>query len=601
MCEISTMTSEIAMKMVDEVIIKNFNVVLSQIYKKGSKVMAEYSITSGTGLTSYYHSVLDKYLYSKTILDSKTKIPLYDMYVPVDLEQNKKTIETQSVKNLFEKNKHFIISGLAGAGKTTLTKYLFIESIRLGIKVPILIELRNLKYSDNILNSISAYLSTFNFIIAEEVLDNLLQKGAFTIFFDGLDEMPIVQQKEFSAELHKFRDKYHSNYLVIISRPFDLLKSYEAFEIFQIKKLTLEQAALLIDKLNYDIDIKSKFISVLKSKLFVRHKSFAQNPLLLTIMLMTYDQNADIPDQLHEFYQMAYEALYQRHDATKGGSYHRDMHCRLNMIEFEKVLSCFCYYTLFQGQISLGYEQLIDNIAKTKTFFNTFDFKDEQFANDLIQCVCLVAQEGFNYQFVHRSFQEYFCAKFIANILSEEKVAKVLQRFSMKMDLRDTFNLLNEIKPIYIEKYYFLPVIESIEEQVFRLQSISKFISTKLITSIGFSYDKEITKIIWFGTTDNRDHYYLNDIMYMSKYYNPKFDLLAIHNMDGFKKYVKYMKKLSDSTEYILNCSDDIFEDILTNHLQILKEFLEKEIIVIKTKINEKVKKQNDFIDELLN
>ncbi len=46
---------------------------------------------------------------------------------------------------------------------------------------------------------------------------------------------------------------------------------------------------------------------------------YFENPLLLSIMLITYQDSALIPVQLHNFYSSAFDALFFRHDATKAG------------------------------------------------------------------------------------------------------------------------------------------------------------------------------------------------------------------------------------------------------------------------------------------
>ena len=266
------------------------------------------------------------------------------------------------------------------------------------------------------------------------------------------------------------------------------------------------------------------------------------------------------------------------------------------MIDFEKILSGFCYYTLGQGMISISYEQLISNTNKTKNYFTNFHFKDEDFINDLIQSVCLIAQEGFNYQFVHRSFQEYFCAKFITNIIPEEKVEKVLRNFSMKMDLKNVFYLINDIKSIYIEKHYILPIIKEIEQGISTNKSISKFVGNHIITSIRISAEKNF-RISFMGSHDG--YFYLGDILYIAEYYK-KNSILEINDRDGLVKNISNSSITIKNNEYKIDCSQESFDPLFNKHLVKLKKFFDKDIILIKKKIQNKIKKQNKFIEDLL-
>ena len=84
-----------------------------------------------------------------------------------------------------------------------------------------------------------------------------------------------------------------------------------------------------------------KFKEQLENSLWYSHYEFAANPLLLTIMLMTFANYADVPAQMHIFYREAYETLAQRHDASKG-AYKREFRTKLTSSRFSDYLSEFC-------------------------------------------------------------------------------------------------------------------------------------------------------------------------------------------------------------------------------------------------------------------
>ena len=100
----------------------------------------------------------------------------------------------------------------------------------------------------------------------------------------------------------------------------------------------------MIDNLDFRPDepvIKEKFRAELQNTLFVTHREFTQNPLLLTIMLMTYEQFAEIPSKMHIFYREAYAALSQKHDASKG-AYKRVLKTGLTADRFADYFAEFC-------------------------------------------------------------------------------------------------------------------------------------------------------------------------------------------------------------------------------------------------------------------
>ncbi len=65
--------------------------------------------------------------------------------------------------------------------------------------------------------------------------------------------------------------------------------------------LSKEKSIKLIEKLPYyDEEVKSRFLKTL-DKSYTKSKRFCSNPLLLTLMLLTFEEFAEIPDRMHVF------------------------------------------------------------------------------------------------------------------------------------------------------------------------------------------------------------------------------------------------------------------------------------------------------------
>lgn len=169
----------------------------------------------------------------------------------------------------------------------------------------------------------------------------------------------------------------------------------------------------LIGKLEFDKDIKERFINALDENLYERHKSFASNPLLLNIMLLTYDNYAEIPEKLHLFYANAFETLYSKHDATKAG-YRRELKSELSYDSFKKIFSYFCFITYAQAKTEFSYDELVAFLKKVS--INKLTFNIECYIFDLVNSLCVLYKEGLHYKFAHRSFQEYFTALFLKEL-----------------------------------------------------------------------------------------------------------------------------------------------------------------------------------------
>ena len=129
---------------------------------------------------------------------------------------------------------------------------------------------------------------------------------------DGLDEIRPEMTEQYTEELLKLVKRYPRNMVIMSSRPYDAFAAFPGFLVLRLHPFTQHQAVQLIDKLEFRPDepqIKQKFKALLKGKLFESHQEFAENPLLLTIMLMTFEQFAEVPSKMYVFYREAFPAL----------------------------------------------------------------------------------------------------------------------------------------------------------------------------------------------------------------------------------------------------------------------------------------------------
>lgn len=97
-----------------------------------------------------------------------------------------------------------------------------------------------------------------------------------------------------------------------------------------------QQALNLVKKLEFDEVVKDTFYKELDRTLYDKYESFASNPLLLNIMLLTFQKHASIPERLNDFYDEAFVTLFNVHDATKD-SYVRDIRSGLGCEDFKLV------------------------------------------------------------------------------------------------------------------------------------------------------------------------------------------------------------------------------------------------------------------------
>ena len=95
-----------------------------------------------------------------------------------------------------------------------------------------------------------------------------------------------------------FCEKYAQNQVFVSSRPSTEFIGWSDFSEVESLPLTKEQALSLVNKIDFDETAKLIFSEELDKKLYEKYKSFASNPLLLTIMLLTFQKHASIPERL---------------------------------------------------------------------------------------------------------------------------------------------------------------------------------------------------------------------------------------------------------------------------------------------------------------
>src|SRR5207237_9725738 len=98
----------------------------------------------------------------------------------------------------------------------------------------------------------------------------------------------------------------------------------------------------LIGKLPYKRDVRAHFMQEVNLNLYDQHQSFMSNPLLITIMLLTYGDLGKVPAKMNLFYEQAYETLFYRHDTWKEAGFQRKHYCSLPVNEFRDCLSALC-------------------------------------------------------------------------------------------------------------------------------------------------------------------------------------------------------------------------------------------------------------------
>ena len=417
----------------------------------------------GASFRKYIENSRLRYESTKTLLYKDRPVRISKIYVGTNLKRdNERLNETQFVEQLLQGNR-CLVSATAGAGKSFFAKWVFLKILSTEKTIPLFVELRDLNGTDlGVIDYLVHDLRVnFKINVSHDLMVNLIEMGRFALILDGHDELTSDRTKAVNAELKDLEVRFTSSAILITSRPGGMDLSYlGGFTTYHVRPLELSQAISLVRKLDYDGAVKTAFIRDLRRQLFDEHKDFLSNPLLLTIMLMTYSDLAEIPSKMHIFYEQAFDTLFYRHDSSKG-MYRRELECQLAIDDFRDILSCIAASSYIRGQISLTYTDLLTFIRKAKKTTNILKLSPTAYIDDLVQSVCLFLQDGTRYTYNHRSFQEYFAALFLIQIPTDRKY-DVYQRFLMREETDSALSLAFEMNQIMVERDFVEPMLDEV-------------------------------------------------------------------------------------------------------------------------------------------
>lgn len=435
-------------------------------------------------ILNYLQNAKQKYEFIKTLLYSNEPKPFYEFYVCNNVEVKIKkpgrfststeyiTIKDANVEKFSEISRFVILSGTGGLGKSMMMRHLLLDTIKRFEElktIPIFIPVKDFDESvDNLFEYVYSKISPLASSFSPELLKELLENGSILLLFDGLDEIMSEQSRKFELELENFTDRFSKNHFVISSRPYFNFVSFSRFFILELQPFTREQAINLIDKLEFRPDesaIKQKFKDALEEKLYYSHKAFTENPLLLTIMLMTFEQYAEVPSKMHIFYREAFSVLSSKHDASKG-AYKRTLSTKLTIHRFEEYFSEFCWHSYFKEKFELTEDEfyrIYESLKEPKKFKNE-NASAGDFLMDLCSNLCIMYLDVDKYHFIHRSFQEYFCALFLSRQKDRmlKSIGDLFEGRKTRMISDKTFEMFYDMIPDKVEEYIFIPFLEEL-------------------------------------------------------------------------------------------------------------------------------------------
>ena len=378
-------------------------------FNKAKKVLKKYS--------TYYKKSCSNLLTINSTLYEISNIDFYQIYVAPDLkEKNINNTKTLSGSEAWPYNyistfgRYTCITGGAGYGKSSFLKHLFLcEFVNnptvVTNLVPIYIESRCYNSNNNIENLLFESISQYCTIKYDEFIKDL-ESGGFLLLFDGLDEINTGEMCSFYIKLEQFCHKFPQNFYVTSYRPLETYGNINKFHEVEISGLSSNRAIKLVKKLievtNSNSIDANKFIFSLED--YAYHDSTSgiiKNPLLITLMFLSFSKAQKLPSDNYEFFSMSFDYLFDKFNKN-----YNSYKLKLNKFNYKKLLAEFSFYVSNNQQYLLDEIEINDILSQTS-------FKDidvDLFIYDMKNNLNLFHQIYGKYTMIHRSFFDYFTA-----------------------------------------------------------------------------------------------------------------------------------------------------------------------------------------------
>ncbi|TSA52672.1 MAG: NACHT domain-containing protein [Nitrosomonadaceae bacterium] len=358
------------------------------------------------------HSRLYESQRVKTIWHTDKPRSLSSFFYPVsikaqeDIEAN--PVKINSLSNL--PNKHTIILGTVGQGKSILLRYLVGREIKSGSHIPLLCELRNIESQSLMDYLVERFAILLQMPPDEKLFSFFASHGKIAFLLDGFDEINPDKVPRISQELEDLSNKFNTCHITITSRPDSECRHLTNFHTVEIQELAHDDLEDFYRRIGHDIDFATRLVSAI-NKSPTKIRELVVTPLLATLLAISYRVAHKIPLDFSEFYEELFQILLVRHDSSKLG-WQRSRKTGLNAREIQQVFEMLCFATRKAHLVAIDSEAAIE--ITTKCLSDAGLAADPQYViDDIKRVTCLLVAEGKKLQFVHSSVQEFFAARFV--------------------------------------------------------------------------------------------------------------------------------------------------------------------------------------------
>lgn len=347
--------------------------------------------------------------------------------------------------NLFEifnyTEKNIIILGQPGAGKTTTMKrlvyYFTNENIHSELRPfshPIVIRLREWNNFQN-KSIITELMNIYGFTIdnskwffetflksnSKVFFDRFINRLEFLLILDGLDELRHDLKEKLILELGFLSSMMKKSRIIVTSRPGENIDTRNNFKEFEICSLNSEQIKTFIFKW---IGNSEEAASLEKQITNSPFSDTIKRPLTLGHLCALYERNKKIPVKPKTIYRKIINLLLEEWDDQRGIN-RKSEYGRFEPDRKMEFLSYLAFTIITNhNKISFSPKELEDAYKKICKNFNLPQSESKKVVKELESHTGIFIQSGYqNYEFAHKSIQEFLTAEYIVRLPSFPEVS----------------------------------------------------------------------------------------------------------------------------------------------------------------------------------
>lgn len=431
------MASETALK---EIVKQSIQSILKHDWQRGTedgKNILE-KLAEEKNLLIYCDRLAKGVVNIRTISSPDTDVHIDKIYTPLHIKKSasqQKTLITDRVR--LHPELPINIIGHAGQGKSTILRKLFWEELKVGDRLPIFIELRELK-EDTIERYIERQFNNLGFSITQDDIAFLLQSNRSILLLDGFDEIPYKFRKRSLELITQTYTRYNAK-IITTSRLDTEIYRASNYSNTEVCKLTTHDIRTIIKKTAASSDLEARLIDCLENNSSIQETLIS--PILVCLFCITQPHWEYIPKNATDFYKQIFNLLLTRHDLLK--NFDRPKKSSITNNRMKEAFSAFCYFSLIDEKATFDRDSLLKFYSESLDYLGIDKDEADFIIDDIIEITCLIMRNGHDtFSFIHRSIQEYHAAHFISKSVPEDSKYSLFEKLSAHFSRTDYLNNL---------------------------------------------------------------------------------------------------------------------------------------------------------------